>query len=277
MSEKPQKSNAGPEPVPLAASEAWSMMLELVLAHERRRRVTEELGMSFGLVRAIRRLARHPMSMGELADALGIERPNATVLVDDLESRGLARRRPHPSDRRAKIVEATAKGTRRGRQAEAILATPPAGAERARPRRPRDAPPDPHRGEQRRCCLTAARRGAWAKNREERSVGSLLERRDVVEFAQSETGLDVTVSLPGGGVAPNHVNRPLTPLERLLLSDLRLNATAAVLKHVSGELGKEETRQKLTEAGRHVEEAEAMLADVLDSMSESKPRSRGSR
>ena len=126
MSEKPQKSNAGPEPVPLAASEAWSMMLELVLAHERRRRVTEELGMSFGLVRAIRRLARHPMSMGELADALGIERPNATVLVDDLESRGLARRRPHPSDRRAKIVEATAKGTRRGRQAEAILATPPA-------------------------------------------------------------------------------------------------------------------------------------------------------
>lgn len=81
--------------------------------------------MSFGLVRAIRRLARQPMSMGELAEALGIERPNATVLVDDLESRGLAHRRPHPSDRRAKIVEATAKGIRRGRRAEAILATPP--------------------------------------------------------------------------------------------------------------------------------------------------------
>jgi DNA-binding MarR family transcriptional regulator len=65
------------------------------------------------------------MSMGELADALGVERPNATVLVDDLESRGLARRRPHPSDRRARIVEATPKGTRCGRRAEAILTTPP--------------------------------------------------------------------------------------------------------------------------------------------------------
>ena len=125
MSAKPRKTEARPEPVPLAASEAWSMMLDLVLAHERRRRVTKELGMSFGLVRAIRRLARQPMSMGELAEALGIERPNATVLVDDLESRGLAHRRPHPSDRRAKIVEATAKGIRRGRRAEAILATPP--------------------------------------------------------------------------------------------------------------------------------------------------------
>ena len=73
------------------------------------------------------------------------------------------------------------------------------------------------------------------------------------------------------------MNRPLTPLERLLLSDLRLNATAAVLKHVSAQLGKEEARQKLTEAGRHVEEAEAMLANVLDSMSESRTRSRDSR
>ena len=81
----------------------------------------------------------------------------------------------------------------------------------------------------------------------------------------------------GGGVAPDHVNRPLTPLERLLLSDLRLNATSAVLKHVSEELGKDDARQKLAEAGRRVEEAEAMLSDVLDSMSESRTRSRDSR
>lgn len=125
MRQTPRRAAGEPGSAPVAAREAWTLMSDLVLAHERRRRVTEELGMSFGLVRAIRRLARQPMSMGELADALGIERPNATVLVDDLESRGLARRHPHPSDRRAKIVEATAKGTRRGRRAEAILATPP--------------------------------------------------------------------------------------------------------------------------------------------------------
>ena len=65
------------------------------------------------------------MSMGELAAALGIDRPNATVLVDDLESLGLVRRRPHPTDRRAKLVEATPKGKKVARRADDILATPP--------------------------------------------------------------------------------------------------------------------------------------------------------
>jgi len=66
------------------------------------------------------------MSMGELAAELGIDRPNATVLVDDLESQGLVRRRPHPTDRRAKLVETTRKGKAVARRADAILATPPA-------------------------------------------------------------------------------------------------------------------------------------------------------
>jgi DNA-binding MarR family transcriptional regulator len=65
------------------------------------------------------------MSMGELAAALGIEPPNATVLVDELESLGLVRRRPHPTDRRAKLVEATRKGKTMARRADDILATPP--------------------------------------------------------------------------------------------------------------------------------------------------------
>ena len=81
--------------------------------------------MSFGRGRAVRRLARRPMSMGELAAALGIDPPNATVVVDDLEAQGLVRRRPHPTDRRAKLVEATRKGKALARRADAILATPP--------------------------------------------------------------------------------------------------------------------------------------------------------
>jgi DNA-binding MarR family transcriptional regulator len=83
--------------------------------------------MSFGRARAIRLLARRPMSMGELAAALGIDPPNATVLVDELESQKLARRRPHPSDRRAKVVETTRKGKDLARRADEILATPPPG------------------------------------------------------------------------------------------------------------------------------------------------------
>jgi DNA-binding MarR family transcriptional regulator len=56
---------------------------------------------------------------------LVIDPPNATVLIDDLESLGLARRRPHPTDRRAKVVEATRKGKEMARRADAILGTPP--------------------------------------------------------------------------------------------------------------------------------------------------------
>ena len=105
--------------------DVWLLMSDVVLDNTRRREVTDALGMTFGRTRAIRRLARQPMSMRELADALGIDPPNATVVVDDLEAQGLVRRQPHPTDRRAKVVEATRKGKELARRADAILATPP--------------------------------------------------------------------------------------------------------------------------------------------------------
>src|SRR3954451_14148041 len=107
------------------SQEVWLLMSDLVLDHQRRRAVTEAVGMSFGRVRAIRRLARGPLSMGELAAALGIDRPNATTLVDDLEAQDLAHRREHPTDRRAKLVEATRRGKTLARRADDVLATPP--------------------------------------------------------------------------------------------------------------------------------------------------------
>jgi len=108
-------------------AEVWLLMSDLVLDHTRRREVSEALGMSFGRARAIRLLARRPMSMSELAAALGIDPPNATVVVDGLESQGLVRRGPHPTDRRTKVVEATRKGKQMAQRADEILATPPAG------------------------------------------------------------------------------------------------------------------------------------------------------
>ena len=110
---------------PATPREVWLLMSDLVLDHERRREVAEALGVSFGRARAVRRVARRPMSMRELAAALGIDPPNATVVVDDLESLGLVRRRPHPTDRRAKLVEATRKGEDLARRADTILGTPP--------------------------------------------------------------------------------------------------------------------------------------------------------
>ena len=108
------------------ARDVWLRMSDLVLDNERRREVADALGMSFGRARTVRRLARKPMSMGELAAALGIDPPNATTVVADLEAMGLVRRRPHPTDGRAKLVEATRKGKALARRADEILATPPA-------------------------------------------------------------------------------------------------------------------------------------------------------
>lgn len=118
-------AHAKPKPDSDDARRAWLRMSNLVLDHERRRAVVETLGMSFGRTRAVRRVARRPMLMGELAESLGIDRPNATTLVDSLEEQGLVRRRPHATDRRAKLVEATRKGKSLARRADEILGTPP--------------------------------------------------------------------------------------------------------------------------------------------------------
>jgi DNA-binding MarR family transcriptional regulator len=108
-----------------SARAAWLLMSDLVLDNQRRREVADATGISFGRTRAVRRLARRPMAMGELAAELGIDPPNATAVVADLEALGLVRRRPHPTDGRAKLVEATRKGKALARRADAILATPP--------------------------------------------------------------------------------------------------------------------------------------------------------
>jgi DNA-binding MarR family transcriptional regulator len=110
-----------------AAAEAWRIVSDIVLDNERRRKVADSLGLSFGRARALRRVAKGPKPMGELADALGIDAPYLTLVVDDLERQGLVERRPHPTDRRVKLVAATRRGKDAARRAEAILGTPPEG------------------------------------------------------------------------------------------------------------------------------------------------------
>jgi DNA-binding MarR family transcriptional regulator len=56
--------------------------------------------------------ARGPQIMSVLGEQLDVTPRNVTVLVDGLEAEGLARRRPHPDDRRATIVELTPAGRR---------------------------------------------------------------------------------------------------------------------------------------------------------------------
>ena len=51
-----------------------------------------------------------PQIMSDISDELGVTRRNVTALVDALEEEGLVRRMPHPSDRRATVIELTEKG-----------------------------------------------------------------------------------------------------------------------------------------------------------------------
>jgi DNA-binding MarR family transcriptional regulator len=108
------------------ARRAWRAMSDLVLEQDRRAAVSEALGLSFARVRALRRLAPEPLTMRALAERLGADPPYVTLMVDDLEQRGLARRTPHPRDRRAKLVELTADGAAAAARADAILDEPPA-------------------------------------------------------------------------------------------------------------------------------------------------------
>jgi DNA-binding MarR family transcriptional regulator len=62
-------------------------------------------------LRALRVLRRHgPMRLSALSDHLHIAARSATEVVDGLEARGLAKRRPDPGDRRATLVEVTGHG-----------------------------------------------------------------------------------------------------------------------------------------------------------------------
>jgi DNA-binding MarR family transcriptional regulator len=48
--------------------------------------------------------------MSDISDDLGVTRRNVTALVDALEDERLVRRMPHPTDRRATIIELTPQG-----------------------------------------------------------------------------------------------------------------------------------------------------------------------
>jgi DNA-binding MarR family transcriptional regulator len=109
-----------------SAREAWQAMADLVLNNERRREVSEEVGLSFGKIRALRRIARRPMSMSELASLLSVDPPNLTAVVDDLVRAGLVERQAHPTDRRVKLVVASPDGAALAHRADEILARPPA-------------------------------------------------------------------------------------------------------------------------------------------------------
>ena len=73
----------------------------------------------------------HPLAQVEIARRMGIDRTTMVALIDDLQERGLVRRRQDPEDRRKNVVELTDAGkditrlaTQAGKQAEQSFLSP---------------------------------------------------------------------------------------------------------------------------------------------------------
>jgi DNA-binding MarR family transcriptional regulator len=70
-----------------------------------------EKGISFARLKLLSTLKLSgPTIMNELSEHLMVTPRNVTALVDGLEKEGLVRRRPHPTDRRATLIELTDEG-----------------------------------------------------------------------------------------------------------------------------------------------------------------------
>jgi DNA-binding MarR family transcriptional regulator len=110
---------------PDLARRAWRAMSEIVLDHDHKDAVSQALDLSWARVRALQRLAAQPQTLRALAELLVADPPYVTLIVDDLEERGLAQRIPHPEDRRAKLVQLTAAGRATAARAQEMLDEPP--------------------------------------------------------------------------------------------------------------------------------------------------------
>ena len=94
------------------ADQVWQSMSTLVLDSKDgwRRAVVERTGLPFSRIRILKRLARQPMTVKQVAEAATIDAPAATVAINDLEARGLVIRETDPQNRRCKLVSLTDAG-----------------------------------------------------------------------------------------------------------------------------------------------------------------------
>jgi DNA-binding MarR family transcriptional regulator len=94
------------------ADEVWRAMAAAVIDNRDawKRAVIDETRLPFSRIRILRRLARRPMTVKQVAEAATIDAPAATVAVNDLEDRGLVVRQIDPTNRRSKVVSLTDAG-----------------------------------------------------------------------------------------------------------------------------------------------------------------------
>jgi DNA-binding MarR family transcriptional regulator len=113
---------------PGPASAAWLLMSDFVRSYDPADELRRELGLGRGAgrVRALVSLADGPLSLAELARAIGADASYTTIIVNELQALGLLSRSLDARDRRRKAVELTAAGRDATRKAQEIIARPPA-------------------------------------------------------------------------------------------------------------------------------------------------------
>jgi DNA-binding MarR family transcriptional regulator len=112
---------------PGLASSVWGLMSDFVRSHDPADELRRELGLGRGAgrVKALVSLASGPVSLAELARAIGADPAYTTIIVNELQALGLLSRTPDPRDHRRKTVELTAAGRDATRKARDIIARPP--------------------------------------------------------------------------------------------------------------------------------------------------------
>lgn len=103
---------------PAADPSATELAINVLHTAELLGRRLDQALRDFGLTRGSHNVLQilggttEPLTPTEVSERLTVTSATVTGLLDTLESRGLARRRPHPGDRRSVLVEITDEGRR---------------------------------------------------------------------------------------------------------------------------------------------------------------------
>jgi DNA-binding MarR family transcriptional regulator len=117
------------------AARVWEFLRGFAVSHPPKNSLRDalDLGRGSGRVQALLHLTAGPLSLGKLAEAVKVDPPYATLIVDTLEERGFVERRPDPADRRRKLVAVTPAGEEAAERVRRILRDPPPGFARLTP------------------------------------------------------------------------------------------------------------------------------------------------
>lgn len=109
------------------ADGVWADLVSLVMESRTdwRREACRATGLPFNQIRALKRIGAGTVTLAALADSMTVDAPAATVAVNALENAGLVARTPHPTNKRAKLVELTPAGRRALDAAMSVADKPP--------------------------------------------------------------------------------------------------------------------------------------------------------